>query len=196
MNTVKIALVEIAGSHDECMLTQINALRSMDTEIHLICDKRVLKRNRELFSAIPNQFEVNTTGAAFGDFRLMKSIVRYLKANNIQKVVFNTAQGGHVRNLALLIPKSIECYGIIHTIRKFNDSFTQKIIHRAIKDYAVLSDDLLKRITPNPQLHIRSFYPIDFPKVESKVDKQEDRIWIAIPGGVETRRKICKVYRR
>ena len=119
----------------------------------------------------------------------MKSIVRYLKANKVQKVVFNTAQGGHVRNLALLMPKSIECYGMIHTIRKFNESFTQKIIHRMIRNYVVLSDDLLKRIRLNPKLSVRSFYPIDFPKAEYKAEKPEGETWIAIPGGVETRRK-------
>lgn len=189
MKKIRVALIEIAGSHDECMLTQINALKSADAEIHLICDKDVFARNTETFASIPHQLEINTTGAAIGDFRLMKSIVRYLKSNGIQKVVFNTAQGGHVRNLALLMPKSIECYGIIHTIRKFNESFTQKIIHRMIKNYVVLSDDLLKRIKPDPRLSVRSFYPVDFPKAEYKAEKSEGETWIAIPGGVETRRK-------
>ena len=192
MKKIKVALVEIAGSHDECMLTQLNALRSANTEIHLICDKQVFARNTDIFAGISNRLEINTTGAAIGDFRLMKQIVRYLKTNDVRKVVFNTAQGGHVRNLALLMPRNIECYGIIHTIRKFNESFTQKIIHRAIQNYVVLSDDLLKRIQPNPKLTVQSFYPIDFPQATYKTEKPEDEIWIAIPGGVETRRKDLK----
>lgn len=188
MNSARVALLEIGGSHDECLLTQINALKTVDAEIHLICDKNVRKRNEYLNPTFKGIFEVNTTGSALGDVRLMRGIIRYLKENKIEKVVFNTAQGGHIRNLALMMPKSIKCYGIIHTIRKFNESFTQKVIHRMIKRYAVLSDDLLKRVKPNEKLYVQSFYPIEFPLGE-KAEKPENEIWIAIPGGLESRRK-------
>ncbi len=189
MNNARIALVEIGGSHDECILTQVNALKTQEAEIHLICDTKVRERNEYLNAEFKGIFEVNTTGAAIGDVRLMRGIIRYLKENRIEKVVFNTAQGGHVRNLALMMPKSINCYGIIHTIRKFNDSFTQKIIHKMIKRYAVLSDDLLKRVKPNSKINVRSFYPIEFPVEKEKKSGTGDEILIGIPGGVENRRK-------
>lgn len=189
MNNARIALVEIGRSHDECLLTQFNALKSIDAEIHLICDSNVRERNEYLQTNLKGIYEVNTTGSAIGDVRLMRGIIRYLKENKIEKVVFNTAQGGHIRNLALMIPKSIKCYGIIHTIRKFNESFTQKIIHKMVKRYAVLSDDLLKRVKPNSKITVQSFYPIEFPTGTGKMSKPENEIWIGIPGGVENRRK-------
>jgi hypothetical protein len=189
MNNARIALVEIGGSHDECILTQVNALKTRKTEIHLICDSKVRERNEYLNAEFKEIYEVNTTGSALGDVRLMRGIIRYLKENRIEKVVFNTAQGGHIRNLALMMPKSIQCYGIIHTIRKFNESFTQKIIHKMIKRYAVLSDDLLKRVKPNSKINVRSFYPIEFPVRKEEKSENGNEIIIGIPGGVENRRK-------
>ena len=55
MKKAKVALIEIAGSHDECMLTQVNALKSVGAEIYLICDKQVFGRNTDNFSGINNR---------------------------------------------------------------------------------------------------------------------------------------------
>ncbi len=189
MEAPRIALVEFGGSHDECLLTQVLALKQINASILLVCDEAIKNRNPEIVALVDEVYLVKTTGKAIGDLKTMKLLVRFLKAWGIQKVIFNTAQGGHVRNLALLMPKQIQCYGIIHTIKKFNESFTQKVIHKAIKHYLVLSDDLLPRVKHQKNLTIQSFYPVDFPKTDFISTKKEGEIWITIPGGVETRRK-------
>lgn len=189
MKGARIALVEIGGSHDECLLTQINALKSVDAQIFLICDKTVKQRLAYLSDTFTGTYEVNTTGAALGDFLLMRRMMKFLKANRIEKVVFNTAQGGHVRNLRFLMPKSITCYGVVHTIRKFNQSKTQQVIHKMIHRYVVLSDDLLERTKKQPGIHVGSFYPIDFYTPKNTVEKPGEEVRIAIPGGLESRRK-------
>lgn len=104
-------------------------------------------------------------------------------------MIINTAQGGHIRNLCLTAPKGIEFIGIIHTIRKFQGSFTQKMIHRKIRKYLVLSDFLLEKITPPKGIRVQSFYPLEYERFNLELEKDSQETWITIVGGVESRRK-------
>jgi hypothetical protein len=184
---VHIALVEIAGSHDECLYTQVRAISESNCRLFWVTSTAMKERNPHLVPFFTDIFLVDTVSKPLADLRKMQQIVRYLIAKKIDKAVFNTAQGGHVRNLALLMPKHIECYGLVHTLRKFQHSFTQKVIHRMIRKYLVLSDDLLKKIEPIPGIQVKSFYPIDFPHF-SKVYPKEG-VLVTLTGGVEHRRK-------
>jgi glycosyltransferase involved in cell wall biosynthesis len=185
----RIALIEFGGSHDECLLTQMEAVHAAGWEIVFVTNQAIWERNPHLHRFCKSVYYVEPKGKAIGDFLLMRRLVKFLKREGVSKLVFNTAQGGHIRNLALLIPKRMECYGIIHTVRKFQGSATQKVIHRRIKDYVVLSDDLLKRIQPPEGIAVGSFYPVSFPQFDATVDKPAGQRWIGITGGVENRRK-------
>ena len=189
MEKTKVALVELGGSHDECLLTQLEALETAGAEILLVTNRHLYDRNPHLHRFCSDVYFIEPEGKAIADVRLMMQLVRYLKTAEITKVVFNTAQGGHVRNLALLMPRSIRCYGIIHTIRKFQGSLTQRIIDLALKHYVVLSDDLLQRVKPPKGISVRSFYPVSFPASQQTIDKPTGEAWITITGGVENRRK-------
>jgi hypothetical protein len=189
MATVKVALVELGGSHDECLLTQMQALREIDVHTTLIVNEVIWKRNPHFAPLVDEVFFVEPEGRAIGDVLTMRKLVRYLRKKEIGKVVFNTAQGGHVRNIAVLMPRNIQCYGIIHTIRKFHGSATQSIINRMISSYLVLSDDLLKRVKPRDGIAVGSFYPVCFPAFEKELEKPEGETWVTITGGVENRRK-------
>jgi len=184
-----VALVELAGSHDECLLTQLEAFSGAGAGILLVTNQQLYERNPHFHRFCTAVYFIEPQGKAIGDFLLMRKLVRYLKAQKVDKVVFNTAQGGHIRNLALLMPKSISCYGIIHTLRKFQGSPTQKVINRMIKKYFVLSDDLLERVNPVKGIEVESFYPISFPHSEPAFEKPAGEYWITITGGVENRRK-------
>lgn len=186
---VKIALVEFGGSHDECLLSQMLALKSAKATIYWVTTPGMYQRCTYLHHLIDDVYFVELEQKAWGDFQKMKSLVDYLKKEDVTQVVFNTAQGGNVRNLAFLLPKSISAYGIIHTLRKFNGSFTQRLINRKIKKYFVLSDDLLKRTQIPTGLEVKSFYPLDFPHFTTDLMKNPEETWITLTGGVETRRK-------
>ena len=189
MKQVKVALVEFGGSHDECMLTQMEALHAVNAHVTLVTNAQLYNRNPQWHKLVNDVYFIEPTGKALKDVGLMRHLVKYLNQNGVSKVVFNTAQGGHVRNLSFLLPKSIQAYGIIHTIRKFQGSFTQKVIHRKIKRYVVLSDDLRKHVTVPKGISVGSFYPVSFPNFEQKVEKPAGEHWITITGGVENRRK-------
>lgn len=177
-------LVEVAGSHEECLLTQVRALKAAGKEVILVLDEQVAERSAYLAD------EANDTRVVLKDLRsnrmIADHIYRMLKVLRPEKVVFNTAQGTIVRNLAFKLRFSrIKCYGIIHTVRKFTESFTQKWISKTIKNYLFLSKDLLKKAGGQRGLRLDYFYPLDFPRLQP-VDTEKT---IVITGGVEERRK-------
>jgi len=199
----RVAIVEFDSSHDECLLTQINALRSRNYWVLLVTNDDVRSRNPHLESLVDAWSEIDPKGekirgAAIGDALIIRRLMRFLKHQQVDKVIFNTAQGGHVRNACLFsLFRKMEFIGIIHTIRKFQGSFTQRIINLKMKKYFVLADFLKNEVTSTQIVversrshhrQLASFYPLDFPK--GKITEEPDeKIHIAIIGSVEKRRK-------
>lgn len=185
----RVAVVEIGGSHDECLLSQFVALKNHGCHVTFFSTDSVWKRNSRFKEFVDEYHSVEFTGSALGDFKLMRELNNHFKSLKIQKVVLNTAQGAHIRNLCLTASRKTEFIGIIHTLKKFQGSFTQKIIHRKIKKYFVLNDYFLNQITPPKGIQVESFYPLRFPTFEQIIEKPENETWITIIGGVEERRK-------
>lgn len=171
----------MGGSHDECLLTQIFALRKKGNVI-LITNRHIAQRNVYFQS-------LGITIVDFEDYPTPRKILGLLKKHKAEKTIFNTAQGKFVRNISILgLFSKIEFIGIIHTKRMFFESFTQKIINWKIKKYLVLSEFILNEIQAKKNRKIDYFYPIRFPKSEPKNLPQKRRR-IAVIGGVENRRK-------
>ena len=185
----KIAIVEFAASHDECLMAQFAALKQKGCYVIFVSIQEVYDRNLFLHPYIDEFKKIQFSGKAIKDFSLMRQLNAYFKSNDISKVILNTAQGAHVRNLCLTAPKSIEFVGIVHTLKKFQGSFTQKLIHFKIKKYLVLNDFFLTKINVQKEIHVASFYPLRFPKFEKEIEKNSEEKWVTIIGGVENRRK-------
>ncbi len=185
----KVAILEIGGSHDECLLSQFFAFKETGFETYFISSKVLWDRNMQLQNVVDHFIPLEMEKRAVKDFLKVKNLNRFFVKENISIVVFNTAQGAHVRNFCLTASKKVEFVGIIHTINKFKNSFTQKIIHRKIKKYLLLNDYLLSQISPLREITVQSFYPLRFPRFEKEILKPENECWIIIIGGVEFRRK-------
>lgn len=184
LNKNRVVLLEVGGSHEECLLTQINALKAANKEVILIIDEQIAQRSEFLLEAVE---DVRVIPTDMGTNRQKANhLFRILKILNPEKVVFNTAQGTIVRNLSFKLRfTSIQCYGIIHTVRKFTESFTQKYISKKIRNYLFLSEYLMQQCPPKKGLQLDYFYPVDFPfRSESAPQKS-----VVIIGGVEKRRK-------
>lgn len=182
MNEPRIALIEIGGSHDECLLTQMHALKTRGKEILLITTQEVVDRNPVFESYVHEFFVVDTTKASVSE------IWKKLKASRVQLAVFNTAQGKHIRNLCLkALFHPITFVGIIHTTRMFTESFTQKIIHWKIKKYLLPSAYLASTVEPPKGIQVDYFYPLRFATMPHRIEKRTKMV--AIIGGVEERRK-------
>ncbi len=190
MYKMKVALIEFSDSHDECLLTQLQALQTRNVEIILVIQAKVLERNPHFKSFVSQVIFWKKEKKAFAQWKQMRQFTKNLVRLSIQKVILNTAQGSEVRNLSWCLPKSIEAIGIIHTLRKFEGSFTQKVIHKKFKKYFVLSDDLLKKANVPKGIQVESFYPLAYPSWEgSTIQKDVNEYWVVLTGGVENRRK-------
>jgi hypothetical protein len=186
----KVALVELGGSHDECMLSQLIALKRSGSHVTLVALQELIDRNPFWEPYVDQYHVLEFPKTAIGDFLLMKKLNLFFQKQSINTVILNTAQGGHVRNLCITSSRKIEFIGIVHTLRKFEGSFTQKIIHRKIKKYLVLNDFFLERIKAPKNCRLASFYPLRFPDFPSQeLQKSAGEKWITLIGGVENRRK-------
>lgn len=180
--------MEIAGSHDECLLTQMIALKNRNCRIVLVCNPEIRARNSSFESFVDQFITLEFNKGFLGNFLLANKMMRLIRKTGAQHVVFNTAQGGHVRNAVLwTVFRKLNFVGIIHTTRKFEGSFTQRIISLKIKKYLLLSDFLKQRVGSRKNIKIDFFYPIHFPSYP-KVEKV-DKMTVTIIGGVENRRK-------
>ncbi|MDG1333861.1 MAG: hypothetical protein P8P74_16100 [Crocinitomicaceae bacterium] len=190
----RVAIIEFDSSHDECLLTQINALKKQGCWILLVTNEIVRERNSHLIDLVDEWSNIDPkgkhlNGAAIGDAMIIRRLMRFLKKQTIDTVIFNTAQGGHVRNACLFsLFRKQEFVGIIHTIRKFQGSFTQGIINLKIKKYLVLTEFLKEQIPTKKGFQFESFYALDFPKGD-EASTVSDAVHISIIGSVESRRK-------
>jgi hypothetical protein len=184
-----VAVMEIGGSHDECLLSQFFALKQRGCRVCFIGTEAVWLRNTSFHALVDEFLPVKLAQGALADFLTMRRLNGYFESQNIRKVILNTAQGGHVRNLCLTAKKSTEFIGIIHTLRKFNGSFTQKVISKKIKKYLVLNDYFLTQIQPAEGQKISAFYPLRFPDFNTSSSENSSGKQITIIGGVENRRK-------
>lgn len=180
----KVLLIEAASSHDECLYTQVEALKSAGVEVQLAVDEQVANR----IQVSDAQIHIVRTRAS-SNRDIVRAVSKLIKEAKPDVVVFNTAQGRFVRDLALrFLFHKVRFVGIIHTTRKFKGSFTQKIINLKIKDYLFLARFLLDQCKQNSSLRMDYFYPLAFPgKKQSK--EPFPKKGIAIIGGVEERRK-------
>lgn len=182
----KIVLVEVGGSHDECLLTQLLALETLGYSVKLICTENIKERNPHFIPYI-DEWQVVDAGQSKG--QQASAIWKGIKEWDPEKVVFNTSQGGVIRNVAMkALFSKIEFIGIIHTTRKFEGSFTQKLINLKIKKYLLLSEFLHSKISHPKRIKTSYFYPIDYPGQDVIFDSFDEQ-QIAILGGVESRRK-------
>lgn len=187
-NKTKVAIFEIGGSHDECILTQLIALKNAGCYVAFCSTKELYERNLKFKELFDEFKEVVLPRTMLGDFRAMRDLNNWLEKEGFTKLIANTGQGGHVRNLSLTAPKTIEFFGIIHTIKMLQGSFTQNLISKKIKQYFVLNDTLLEKENYK-KAKVSVFYPIDFPRFDTTIDKPSQEFWIGIIGGLEFRRK-------
>jgi len=185
----KVVIIEIGGSHDECLYTQLIALEKNGVQVTLIVNEEISHRNQHFEEFCSEIIVIDSRRLKDHKRATIKSIWKKIKRINPTKVVLNTAQGKEIKTLCFLaIFSKIEFVGVLHTTRKLEGSFTQKLISLKIKKYLFLSEFLMEKVKSKSKAKLGCFYPIDFYKTsinnEELINKQ-----ITIIGGVETRRK-------
>ena len=187
----KIALVEMGGSHDECLYAQIRYLKDDGHHVTLICNSS-LKSNVEYFDDLDDVHYIELR-SGLKQWIDLKIIRRILKNGEFDRVVFNTAQGNVLKNLFLLPKlKKAKLFGVIHNLRKLQKSHSQKVITQNLDGYLVLNDYLIDQVDPEVKksVNLHPLYTVFYPNYPSKeLQKSTNEIWICIPGQVELSRR-------
>ncbi len=192
---MKVAIVELSGSHDECIYSQLKFIKSLEgVSISLFCSRN-LQNNIEYFDLVDNVYCIDIHDGLKGYLHL-RMLAKQIRQHNFNKVILNTAQGRKImRLLKHSLGKNTEIIGILHNLRKLNGSNSQKKISAKLKKYYLLSDYLTEKVdkTKHKKLQFGAFYPIFFPEYpEQKLKKKKGEIWISIPGQVELKRRDYK----
>lgn len=189
---MKIALVEIGGSHDECIYSQIKIIKSYKgIDLTLICDDS-LKENSKYFDLVDKKIFIPIR-KGYKQWIDYYRLWRLIKSEGFDKIILNTGQGMRISKL-LYFPfgNHTKFYGILHNSKKIIASLSQKIISRKVKHYYVLNEYLESNIEKGEKnnLSFSVLHPVFFPKYpELPINKKKDEIWICIPGRVELKRR-------
>ena len=187
---MNVLLLEIGGSHIECMYSYLHLLKIKNHQVHLAC-------NQKLVALFPEQDQLDGLLILKDKFSFSEQIKaffqirNYIQKNNITHLIINTCELKIIRNLFLFIPNKINCTGLVHNAKKLEKSVTfTKLLSIKMKKYLVLGDFLLKNIQPFFKFQVQSFYPIYFPSVKNKtVQKPDGAFWVCIPGGASHQRR-------
>lgn len=190
---LKIVLIELNRSHDECLYSQVKFIKDakQDTHLTLVCNKALEPRVKH-FDGV-DHFEYVQFRPGLKEWIDLFRFSRWLKKRRFDKIIFNTAQGRLIKNLfAFLRKRKPPIYGTLHRISKLDKSSGQKVISSKITSYFVLADYLKDSLdqTVVEKYNITAFYPIFFPtKNIEPIKKSGDEAWICIPGAVEYKRR-------
>ncbi len=199
MNTTikkKAALIELGGSHAECLYAQISFLHHAQYEVHVICNRHLWPLLERMEGIAGHQLH-DIGHATKNRAQVVRAIKKYLRQHGIQRAVINTTEATGIRGLALgLLFRKISLTGLVHNARKLNSGFTlRKLIGLKIKKFFVLNDAQLPHIHPPQGVTVRSFYPVFFPQPgplpagEQAVTKAPGECWVCIPGSIELGRR-------
>lgn len=183
---VRVALVELDGSHSETLYSHAVLLHQLGYTVDLIVREEV---RRKLGDPGPVErvdcfdLEPSLPGA----IRHARSLARDLLARGVRTVVLNTAEGRRARNFCLVAPRALRVVGVLHNAHKLRRSYTQFWITRRVEGYFVLSETIARNVGPC-RVPVRPFYPIYFPPIATSPETN-DRFEVVIPGRLDPRRR-------
>jgi hypothetical protein len=191
---MNVLIIELGGSHIECIYTFVHLLKLEDHTVHLCCNKKLLPlfpEKEQLAGVLP----VADTFTSFSQLRTITAIVNYIRRKKIDTLILNTVEITIVRNLSFFIPSKVNCTAIAHNAKKLEKSVTfTKILAKKIRKFYVLSDNLYRHIHPDPIFKVGVFYPIYFPKPKKKnITKPTGEFWVTIAGEAEHIRRDYKL---
>jgi hypothetical protein len=190
----KAALIEIAGSHNETLYSQLLYLKHHNYHTTLICSANLKEHVQGMDCADETVYFGFDSGHQEQERKQTKELHKYLTDNKIDTIILNTAHGRTIRNFLLYrFPKGTVIAGTLHGINKLRGSLTQKIISWRMGRYYLLNDYLKENLymVPHKGLRFEVFYPMFFQQLPyaPAVVKPQDEIWIGVPGSVEFKRR-------
>jgi len=186
------ALIELGDSHVECIHSQLLFLRHGGYTVHLICSEGIRQQVCN-FENLHRFLFLDRAHDSWGHWSRVRSVLRYIRENHIRTIIFNTGGGNNTRDISFFAPRNVRQVGIIHHTHKLKNSFTQFLISRRVQKNFVLNDYLLDVIPRRFRKDFVSAYLIFSEPVETvDIQRDSERLWVAIPGEVDFRRRDYK----
>ncbi len=183
---INVLIFEHTSSHSELLYSQIKFLDEHNQAIHLWINNK--SDTSDLTLA-----RLTLVDPSHSKYKTFYRFIRYIVAQKIDVIVFNTSHGLFIRDLSILLLLSkVKTFGILHQADKLMHSFTQKVISLKVKNYFVLNDFVLEWLNKNyksDKIKFSSFYPIYFPERFYSKREQQSYIVFCIPGAIEPERK-------
>lgn len=181
----KAIILEFYNYHIECIYPQVVYLTNGGFDVELVCSKEILQNIEYLRS------KCKIIGYDFNKLTSYIKVWFYLLKNKKSTlIILNTAQGNKVLKFIILpFLSRFKIFGIIHNIKKLEESKGQKIITKKISKYFVISE-YLKESSISKKYGISSINTSLFPAfVTESIKHKGNEIWITIPGNIEKKRR-------
>ncbi len=122
-----------------------------------------------------------------------RELKKYVKRNNIKKIVFNTSQGVKARNIIIrFLFNKVKIFGLLHDGKKLSSGFTQWSMSLKIKKYFVLNDYIADycKLLNLKHIQVISLYPYFTPHNYPEInDNSGNGFLICVPGEVSVERR-------
>lgn len=185
---MRVLLIEFEAVHGELLYSHLLILSRSNQSIFLAV-------NQGIRQVIPTDLPLAKVvlfpepNATWKKLELLTQLVRLIRREGIERVIVNTAHGMLVLNFALLCKlfcRRVTVIGVAHYVRKFQNSFTQRLINLLVRRYFVLNDLLLNSpyLRASKGVSIRSFYPIFFPFKTNDHRDQDAVLNVTIAGNI------------
>lgn len=188
---MKVAIVEISESHEECIYSQVSFFKDTGCKVTLFAYSTIINQVKSYSHIFDSIQEVN-----FEELSFLKCLSRQIKLtkrlSKFDTVILNTASSSKkLRNVSLFLNfYKTEVLGILHNAKRLETSFTQKLFSIKIKKYFVLNDFIKKNYKNISSSALESFYPIFFPEFnKEEIVKSSNEVWITIPGRLHYNRR-------
>jgi len=151
----RAALVEFSGSHVETMPLQAWALHRAGFEVDLLIDGRAADR-----LAVCRDFASIIDLGRRGQRAVLRAFLRHMR-RRYDLLVFNTAHGPHVRNLAWLAALTPgRRAGLVHIADKARDAWSTRAGLLACDAVFTLSEHLSRFVAQHLPMPVGWFHPV------------------------------------
>ena len=187
---MRVAIIEIGGSHMENVYTLVHLLQKRECEIILVINEKLVSLvydKQAIKSIVTVPDDITKFSVQLKEYKRLRLL---LKKEKVETVIIGTTEIKPVRTLVFFLPvKNI--IGIVHDASKLEKSSTFKnILSLKMKKFIVFGNYILKKLKPLPKYKIASLDVVYFPKVKQmKLIKPANEFWVVIPGTVSGDRR-------
>jgi hypothetical protein len=184
---MNILILELGGSHSECIHTAIHYFHAENHRVFLSCNvflqEQIIEQHK-LSGYLP--LPEKTNGLA-NKIKIIKQLRLYMKHNKIDVLYFNTLDISWIRYLVFLLPTCKKA-GILHDSQKITRSLYFKYF-AILSRLKILTLSTYKGHIPRG-IKVQKFLATYFPKTNIKVAiKPTKDFWVVVPGAMDFVRK-------